>query len=283
MGQPDFTRLCRSADHVRVGELTFRFQRFNASMDQPHAADGRTFVIYKDHRIIGDYASFWAGVPAFAPRRVFEAGIWAGGSVVLWAELLQPDRLVAIDVERRDDIGSVNAANLAEYLRRPDRAERVRLFWETDQGDALRLRAIVRQELGGALDFVIDDASHEHGPTKQMFEALFPLVRPGGWYAIEDWAWDLQPGCWWRGERRPLSQLIEELVRLTGSPHGVVGGLRVTPTTVFLERGGAPLDDAFRVEDYVTAPPEPSPTPSLWQRVRRAAVSRLRLRRRQSR
>ena len=40
---------------------------------------------------------------------------------------------------------------------------------------------------GEPLDLVIDDASHLYGPTMASFEVLFPRLRPGGLYVIEDW------------------------------------------------------------------------------------------------
>ena len=57
--------------------------------------------------------------------------------------------------------------------------------------------------------------------TKKSFEALFPLLRPGGLYIIEDWAW----GHWqafqaldhpWSYEV-PLTKLIFEIVAAIGS------------------------------------------------------------------
>ena len=48
-------------------------------------------------------------------------------------------------------------------------------------------------EFDGRLDLVIDDASHELHATKASFETLFPLLRSGGWYIIEDWIWETVP------------------------------------------------------------------------------------------
>jgi hypothetical protein len=57
--------------------------------------------------------------------------------------------------------------------------------------------------------------------TKKSFETLFPLLRPGGLYIIEDWAW----GHWqafqasdhpWSYEV-PLTKLIFEIVAAIGS------------------------------------------------------------------
>lgn len=38
-----------------------------------------------------------------------------------------------------------------------------------------------------ALDIIIDDASHDPTLTIRSFELLYPKVKPGGWYIIEDW------------------------------------------------------------------------------------------------
>jgi hypothetical protein len=39
------------------------------------------------------------------------------------------------------------------------------------------------------MNLVVDDASHTYEDTKASFETLFPLLQPGGIYAIEDWSW----------------------------------------------------------------------------------------------
>ncbi len=38
---------------------------------------------------------------------------------------------------------------------------------------------------------MIDDASHLLDPTRSSFNVLFPLLRPGGVYVVEDWELDL--------------------------------------------------------------------------------------------
>jgi hypothetical protein len=38
-----------------------------------------------------------------------------------------------------------------------------------------------------AWDLIVDDASHLGKLTRITWELLWPLVRPGGWYVIEDW------------------------------------------------------------------------------------------------
>jgi hypothetical protein len=39
-----------------------------------------------------------------------------------------------------------------------------------------------------ALDLVVDDASHLLAPSTATFEMLFPRLRPGGLFLLEDWS-----------------------------------------------------------------------------------------------
>jgi hypothetical protein len=44
-------------------------------------------------------------------------------------------------------------------------------------------------------DLIVDDASHSGELTRATFGLLWPLIRPGGFYVIEDWMVGL-PGIW---------------------------------------------------------------------------------------
>ena len=66
----------------------------------------------------------------------------------------------------------------------------LRPFYGIDQADGSRLARLVDEELEGGLDIVVDDASHHYEPTLASFQALFPVLRPGGLYVIEDWRSD---------------------------------------------------------------------------------------------
>jgi hypothetical protein len=56
-----------------------------------------------------------------------------------------------------------------------------------NQEDREAVREIAEHEFDAPLDLVIDDASHLYEPTRTSFDALFPLLRPGGLYIVEDW------------------------------------------------------------------------------------------------
>lgn len=59
---------------------------------------------------------------------------------------------------------------------------------------------------GDTFDLIIDDASHQYKATMASFQALWPLVEPGGWYVVEDWDASLRyphEGAYWAMETVP--------------------------------------------------------------------------------
>ena len=95
------------------------------------------------------------------------------------------------------------------------------VHFSTSQPDRKILEHIVRNELANELDLVVDDASHNYEQTKASFEILFPLLRPGGIYSIEDWSWAHHPN--YQAPDAPffkdhaLSNLLFEQIMLMGS------------------------------------------------------------------
>lgn len=66
-----------------------------------------------------------------------------------------------------------------------------------DQTDEDKLKEIVKNE--GSPFVIIDDCSHQKEPTIKSFEILFPLLKSGGLYCIED---VVAPAYWagWGGQ-----------------------------------------------------------------------------------
>ncbi len=116
------------------------------------------------------------------PARIVELGIFRGGSVAFTAAFSRPQKIVAFELSDQP------LPLLAEFLEREGLAEHVVTCFGVDQGDP-EVELIVDREFGSEpIDFVIDDASHLYEPSRRTFEMLFPLIRPGGVYVIEDWA-----------------------------------------------------------------------------------------------
>jgi len=134
------------------------------------------------------YAIYNNYLPTLRPvRNLMELGIYQGGSLILWREALRC-RVIGIDLASP----APTMPAVERYLSESGDDGQVKLFWKTDQADEKALRSIVAG-CEGPLDIVVDDASHLYWPTRRSFEILFPLVRPGGAYFIEDWGAGILP------------------------------------------------------------------------------------------
>lgn len=97
------------------------------------------------------------------PLDVLELGIWEGSSLRMWRSYFPNATITGVD--RADRGITVDGVTVVIC----------------DQDDD-SLPGLV----GGPFDIVIDDASHLAGPTIASFRNLFPLLRLGGTYVIED-------------------------------------------------------------------------------------------------
>jgi len=90
---------------------------------------------------------------------------------------------------------------------------------------------------------------------------LFPLLRPGGLYIIEDWAWGhcpkyIAPDHPWAGEE-PLTRLVVELIEAAGTSSQLIWSIVMYRVFVVVEHGPQQLDKAthFNLEDHIIRRP----------------------------
>jgi len=145
------------------------------------------FIFGKGPRLLDQYQALWGTNPPPPQSHILELGINDGASAAFWSMILRPSRFATLDLASWEDTPYFN-----HWLKSPACESQVTTHWKTNQADANRLREIVAEDLDGRLDYVFGDASHLYEPSKVSFETLFPLLRPGGQYIIEDWSW----GCW---------------------------------------------------------------------------------------
>ena len=203
------------------------------------------FVLLKSPGMVEE---FIAAARALQPSNIVELGIFRGGSVVAYNELLKPRKLVAVDL-----MPSTNP-HFDAYLRRPEVAGHVSVHHEVNQADHARLAEICATAFHGEpIDIVVDDASHFLNETRESFRALFPRLRPGGMYVIEDWAWAHWSGDYWQKERggdyfrgkEPMSSLIVELMVMAASRPSLVERVVIKPSSVFITKGPEQVAPGF--------------------------------------
>lgn len=210
----------------------FEIGGYNICMNYAHGgstmnSENHRFVMMKAKNFLEHYTSL---VPEEC-RRVLELGVYQGGSVVFLDQLLKPDRISAIE------LSTTPIPALDKYI--SDNADRARLYYGTSQDDVEKLKEIVSRDFDGQLDLVVDDASHFYEQTKTSFMTLFPLVRPGGMYIIEDWGWSFQDvfqdsASAWYSMPSPANLIIELMEDMTRG--GLILDVQVTRELLKIRR-----------------------------------------------
>ncbi|MHB8271550.1 class I SAM-dependent methyltransferase [Bradyrhizobium sp.] len=122
----------------------------------------------KFYNIYDRYFSEFSGQPA----ALLELGVHTGASLRVWASYFPAGRIVGIDLR---DPG-------------PDFTAYPNIVYEAaDQTDRLRLDGICKAHAPEGFDIIIDDASHVGYNSAASFSVLFPHLKSGGLYIVEDW------------------------------------------------------------------------------------------------
>lgn len=257
-----FESLVWRHDSVRAGSVELDIQQ-DARDARPVRSSRLHF--FKTPTLTAQYDRLLGAASKFAGANVFELGIWDGGSAAVWCEMLEPRKLVCVDIRPQPPSDA-----LSDYIRQRNASSRLKTYWGVDQSDKNRLRQIAADEFDQPLDIVVDDASHLYDQSLASFEALFPLLPPGGLYCIEDWAWSFHPEyhspdhSW--SALRPLSDLAVLLVEAAGTPTNLIANVKVAAGLVVAERGQMEVDTAedFALESYINRRPHmPRVHPSL--------------------
>jgi hypothetical protein len=123
------------------------------------------------------------------------------------------------------------------------------------QADRKRVVEIIENEFPNGLDLVIDDASHAYAETKATFETVFPCLRTGGIYIIEDWNWAhdhpaASPDHFYASQPA-LTNLIFELVVLHGGT-ALIDEMGMASSMAWMRRSWRPIPrSGFRIDDHL--------------------------------
>jgi cephalosporin hydroxylase len=222
-------------------------------------------VILKDSRLLRQYLDF------LAPHRVdnlFEIGIWQGGSPLFYGLATDARKVVALDIVNngplpeaaRDDQALAMAYKnpaIEQIVRRHGICDKVKLNFGVSQDDRAKVTEIMDREFGDEkIDLVIDDASHQYGFSRSTFEIVFPRLREGGFYIVEDWQWaHIDSPVYQNGEafggEPALSNFIFELLIAYGGHPDLFWNIVVRDWFVAVQKGSRQLGDDFRLDDLL--------------------------------
>lgn len=161
---------------------------------------GRCRRIHKWAHYLPIYERVFSGLRGTS-FKMLEIGVCGGGSLDMWREYFGEAALIyGIDID-------------PECVKLDTEQTPVRIG---SQDDPDFLRRVVR-EMGG-LDVVLDDGSHVASHQQTSFETLWPLLRDGGLYVVEDTHtsyWKAYGG----GYRKPMTA-IEHAKQIIDDMHG---------------------------------------------------------------
>lgn len=114
-----------------------------------------------------EYLAPFAG----GPVRLLELGVFEGDSLEFFSRVLPDARVFGVDLRPCARVFST---------------ARVKIYQGSQEDPALFQRLMAENDLH-AFDVIIDDCSHMGSLSLNSFNLLFPFLRPGGLYVIEDW------------------------------------------------------------------------------------------------
>jgi len=232
-------KVSNGATSVHFGEVELYILSKHMDMERFTPGDG-IFFMAKSIPYISGYKDI---ADRLKVKDLLEIGIYKGGSVVFFDNTFDLDRLTAIDISQD------RLPHLDGYVEKYGKSKKINLHYGVDQGDRSTLNALIDRDFPDGLDLVIDDASHFYGPTKATFETVFPRLRPGGVYVVEDWSWaHSNPSD--GGDNEDATRLLHEIIALHASSGGMARSIDLRPGFFSVTRGITPIPANFRLEDY---------------------------------
>lgn len=187
------------------------------------------------------------------PKNLIEVGTAYGGSAVFLNELLVPDTILTLDIQDH------TTPAFAKYSATTS-GSKIKTRFGVDQSSSDELIQLKVQVFGNSpIDVVIDDASHLYGPSLTTFETLFPTIRPGGAYILEDWGWAHWDNPFWQSANHPhfdqpaLSNLVFQLSMACASRPQFVSGVDIVSGSCVIWRGPEAIPRSLEIRDYFVA------------------------------
>jgi hypothetical protein len=220
-------------------------------------------VVLKNSSLLRQYLDFLA---PHQTGNLLELGIWQGGSPLFYGLATDVRKVVALDLLNKNpppdlegqDLATVMAYRnpaLDQIIERYGIGDKVKLNFGVSQDDRAAVTEIVEREFGDEpIDLVIDDASHYYEQSRRSFEIVFPRLREGGLYIIEDWQWahmdvaEYQTGAKF-GDRPALTNFIFELLIAYGGHPDIFWNIVVRDWFVAVQKGSKRLGPDFRLDD----------------------------------
>jgi len=122
------------------------------------------------------------------PVALLELGVHRGGSLEIWAEYFSNGTIVGIDMKDIIEVDRDSKPIIKDgrVVLKTFSTNRI-VSKMGSQADEQFLTALSADYAPRGWDLIIDDCSHVGSLSQKSFLTLFPLLKIGGLYIIEDW------------------------------------------------------------------------------------------------
>lgn len=146
------------------------------------------------HGFLPAYEAIFSSLQSRA-QRVMEIGVFFGASIEMWKTYFTNAVIHGVDSFRGFQGNGNKFDNPEKYLQERTKNPHPRIkLHKVDQHNDKELEEFARSMAINSFDIIIDDASHLMCDQQKTLARLFPLVRPGGYFVIEDIHTSLQSG-----------------------------------------------------------------------------------------
>lgn len=105
-------------------------------------------------------------------KTVFEVGVLNGGSIKMWREYFKNSKIYCFDIDKRLEENVKGLNNV--------------IFRQLDQGLKISISRAIYDIPLNSVDIIIDDGSHLISHQKNTLEVMWPYLKSGGFYVVED-------------------------------------------------------------------------------------------------
>lgn len=169
--------------------------RFHGT-DKATKTDNGIFAGNPGHGYLDHYQCMLAD-RAQGPMKLLEIGVQHGYSLKTWEECLPQAQIFGVDYKFHCEQKDFARAKLID-------------------GDASKMDIVAKiaATAGTDFDMIIDDASHQSSEMRKLFDLYFDMVKPGGFYVIEDLACGYEPyyGGDEKGTGKSIVAMLKDLI-----------------------------------------------------------------------
>ena len=149
------------------------------------------------------------------PIQLLEVGVFYGASIKMWAEYFSNDNAKIVGADWFEGKqGNASYFPNPRYIFSQQLSPKIRLV-ELDQSRKEHIQRFMNSEVEYTYDYILDDGSHLMKDQQLTFILLFPLLKHGGTFIIEDLHTSFDNGYDIEKGKMTTYDMVESILRNT--------------------------------------------------------------------